>query len=293
MEGRGLGLELKKQLNRKKKNRFWLSLLCIAVFMQLDVYVTQLYIEHPSNTGTNEQVKPVALAPNEGLMPPEPSSGIHENPNNPSPNVNNSPIALPVGQMVNTIPGNKKVVYLTFDDGPNEYTRQIVKVLDQYQIKGTFFWVGQNLQDKNLAQDLVREGHVIGTHTMHHTMMRNNSKQEQIRLIKESTDYVASMTGSPIYYFRPPYGAVDGNTLAASAATGEILISWSVDTKDWMYQNNHSVILNNVRNEVSPGAIILMHERPQTTVYLPKVINLLKSMGYECLPLPVPKGKPV
>jgi peptidoglycan/xylan/chitin deacetylase (PgdA/CDA1 family) len=286
-------LEAKKQIYSKQKVRIWLALLCITLFMYLDVYVAQFLVDHPSfMVGSNQQFNQVALIPKEVLMPPEPSSGIHEIVDgNQSPNINNPPIALPVGQMVNKIPGNRKVVYLTFDDGPNEYTRQIVDVLDRYKVKATFFWVGQNVLDKELAQEVVQKGHVIGTHSMQHTMMRNKSRQEQIQIINASTNYVSKMTGSPIYYFRPPYGAVDGNTMAASIATGQILISWSVDTKDWMYQNNHSVILNNIRNEVSPGGIILMHERPQTTQYLPKVIQLLKSMGYECLPLPNPKGK--
>ncbi|HBI03860.1 MAG TPA: hypothetical protein DDY49_07525, partial [Paenibacillaceae bacterium] len=83
-------MELTKQFYSKRKNRFWLALLCIAVFMQLDVFVTQYYMEHPSlKMGTNEQVNPVALAPKEVLLPPAPSNGVHETINNPSPNLNN------------------------------------------------------------------------------------------------------------------------------------------------------------------------------------------------------------
>lgn len=284
-------MELDHQFYARQKARFWCVLLCLAIFMQLDVAVTQSYFRYPfTQKQANNRSLRVAVQPSSALLPPEPSSGIHETIHI-EPNVPPPPIALPVGRMVSLIPGNKKVVYLTFDDGPNEYTRQIVNILNQNNIRGTFFWVGQNVQDVQLAKEMVREGHVIGTHTMRHTMMRSKTKLEQIQLIKESTDYVSKKIGSPIYYFRPPYGAVDGNTLAASQATGEILISWSVDTKDWMYQDNQNVILYNIQKEVSSGAIILMHERPRTTEYLPKVIKLLRDMGYQFQPLPAPKGK--
>ena len=289
-----MGLEDK--LSIKKKNRFWLAVLSLAVLMQLDVIVTPVFSKSPfQKTQVNNNMSPVAIQPKGMLSPPEPSGGIHETIHNNLTN-NPSPLSLPVGQMIPSIPamqGNKKVVYLTFDDGPNEYTRQIVNILNENHIKGTFFWVGQNVQDVQLAQEMVREGHVIGTHTMDHSMMRNKTRQQQIQMIQKSTDYVSKKIGSPIYYFRPPYGAVDSNTLAASVATGEILISWNVDTLDWMNQNNQNAIIYNIHKEVQPGSIILMHEKPHTTEYLPKVIKLLRDMGYDFLPLPAPKGTPV
>jgi peptidoglycan-N-acetylglucosamine deacetylase len=199
------------------------------------------------------------------------------------------PDGIPAGKMIASIPLSKPTVYLTFDDGPSEHLKQIVDILDQNQIKGSFFWIGNNVKDGEFAKTMIKEGHVIGTHTMNHTALNHKSLEEQTKIIEETTKYVSERIGHPIIYFRPPYGAVDENTYKASIATGQVLTYWDVDSEDWKYPHNPKKILANISSETKPGSIILMHEKPQTVELLPQIIALLKAKGYEFAPLPAPK----
>jgi peptidoglycan-N-acetylglucosamine deacetylase len=242
----------------------------------------------PAKTAyTVEQPRPTVSLPSETKGETKAEVKVEtkiEPKNEPSPEV-------PVGKLISDIPSAQKVVYLTFDDGPGKYTKQIVSILNENQIKGSFFWVGSNLRDIEFAKEMILEGEVIGTHTMNHTSLKNKSLDEQMRLITESTNYIAEKLNYPITYFRPPYGAVDKNTYKASIKTGQILTFWEVDSEDWRYPNNPEKIMSNIMSEVKPGAIILMHEKSQTVKLLQNIINALKEKGYQFAALPAAKRK--
>jgi peptidoglycan-N-acetylglucosamine deacetylase len=208
---------------------------------------------------------------------------------------------VPVGKLIADIPypQNPKTVYLTFDDGPGDYTKEIVDILDKNHIKGSFFWVGDNVASwiakdpsrVDFAHYMIQDGDVIGTHTMKHTALAHKSLAEQIHLIEESTNFVSEKIGHPINYFRPPYGSVDKNTRKASETTKEIIAYWEADSLDWKYPNNPEKVLSNIMREVKPGAIILMHEKDHSAGMLQRVIDDLKASGYQFAPLPIPKEK--
>ncbi|AMA73730.1 hypothetical protein ACH33_13265 [Aneurinibacillus sp. XH2] len=210
-------------------------------------------------------------------------------------NAATSPAMPAVGKMIAKISQKRPTVYLTFDDGPGKYTKDIVNILDEHQLKGAFFWIGENLKSDEhiaLAKQMIANGHIIGTHTMHHQPLRKKPKDEQVQMIRESTQYISQKIGAPIFYFRPPYGAVDQNTMLASKETNQILTYWNVDSLDWKYGKRPDLIMNNIASEVKPGSIILMHEKEQTVKLLPKIIELLKNKGYQIAPLPSPSPEP-
>jgi peptidoglycan-N-acetylglucosamine deacetylase len=206
---------------------------------------------------------------------------------------------VPLGKLIANIPypQHPNTVYLTFDDGPSNYTKEIVATLDNNQIKGSFFWIGDNLaswskdpSNLNLAHYMVQDGLMIGSHTMKHTGLGHKSLAEQINLIQESTNFVAEKIGHPVYYFRPPYGSVDQITRKASMATKQIIAYWDVDSLDWKYQNDPDKFISNILTEVKPGDIIIMHEKDHTAEMLQKVIDTLKGKGYQFAALPTPQG---
>jgi peptidoglycan-N-acetylglucosamine deacetylase len=203
----------------------------------------------------------------------------------------------PVGKFIGDISHSENTVYLTFDDGPGQYTKQLVSILDQNRLKGSFFWIGNNLRhwveedpsNVAFARYMVKEGDVIGSHTMKHLPLSHKSLEEQEQMIEESTNFVSQTIGSPVYYFRPPYGAVDQNTKKASIDTGQVLAYWEVDSEDWRYPNHPEKVIANIEKEVKPGAIILMHEKSNTVHLLQQAIHLLKNKGYQISALPTPK----
>jgi peptidoglycan-N-acetylglucosamine deacetylase len=207
---------------------------------------------------------------------------------------------VPAGKLVADIPypQHEKTVYLTFDDGPGDYTKEIVDILDKNHIKGSFFWVGDNVASWmakdpsriDFARYMVKDGDVIGSHTMKHTALGHKSLEEQIRLIEDSTNFVSEKIGHPVNYFRPPYGSVDKNTRKASIATKQILTYWAADSEDWKYPNDPQKVMSNIMRDVKPGAIILMHEKSHTVGMLQRMIDELKVSGYQFAPLPTPRG---
>ncbi|WP_052947997.1 polysaccharide deacetylase family protein [Aneurinibacillus tyrosinisolvens] len=291
--------------HRKRRNRIWLALLCLGVIIQANLLLTHSSPVHSAASlvspvsnkeATSSDLEKKSLPEKE--KPENPSAikeegkspaGVDNPLQNPASPADHATI-LPAGKMISKIPLVQKTVYLTFDDGPGKYTQQMVDILNKNQIQGAFFWIGKNLKDKDIpiAKQMLSSGHVIGTHTMYHEKLRQKPKQVQVKMIQDSTRYTSQKIGAPIYYFRPPYGAVDANTLAASKETNQILAYWNVDSLDWKYPHNPGLVLKNIETEVKPGSIILLHEKEQTVQLLPQIINLLKKKGYAFAPLPTP-----
>jgi peptidoglycan/xylan/chitin deacetylase (PgdA/CDA1 family) len=307
---------LEKDRRRKQRNRIWLALLLLGAIIQLNLIfndspavqsatafldsfsdkTTSSTTDQQKNTNTTAEKSEKEQTTNQTSKSNEvqPSAASVQNSNSTVPAQSTGSPDLPAtGKMIAKIPRTKPTVYLTFDDGPGNYTKDIVAILDKYNVKGAFFWIGDNLKNEQqvaFAKQMLAEGHVIGTHTMHHEMLEKKPKAVQVGMIRESTTYISQKIGAPIYYFRPPYGAVDNNTKLASKELNQILAYWNVDSLDWKYgETNPDLVMNNIAKEVKPGSIILMHEKKPTVQLLPKIIELLKNMGYDLAPLPTPR----
>jgi len=290
---------LENDRRRRQRNRIWLALLLLGVIIQVNLIFSE---SPPAQSATallnSISDKETSDTPEKSKPPQQPNSAQKPDPSapakpaKPSTNTASSPDVPAVGKMIAKIPTSKPTVYLTFDDGPGKYTKDIVAILDEHDVKGGFFWIGQNVKterDSKLARQMLANGHIIGTHTMYHEKLWKKPKDVQIQIIRTSTEYISQKIGAPIYYFRPPYGAVDQNTLLASKETNQILAYWNVDSLDWKYGDKPDLIMNNIAREVKPGSIILMHEKEHTVQLLPKIIKLLKDKGYGIAPLPTPK----
>ncbi|MDB9379975.1 polysaccharide deacetylase family protein, partial [Nodularia sphaerocarpa] len=128
----------------------------------------------------------------------------------------------------------KKVIALTFDDGPwPETTSQTLDILKKNNIKGTFFVVGQNVKKyPHLVTRVVDEGHAIGNHTWHHWYHYMNPKAAAYE-IDHTTDLIYKTTGVKTNLFRPPGGIMHNGVAAYARNSKYAIIMWSSDSFDY------------------------------------------------------------
>lgn len=160
-------------------------------------------------------------------------------------------------------PTDKKIIALTFDDGPHpKETNEVLDVLKKYDIKGTFFIAGKhaNWYSKPLIR-ASKEGHEIGNHTFNHPDISNLSKADLEDEIKKCEDILVKLTGKKPTLFRPPYGSYKKESLEAIAKKYhyKIVLWTTVDARDWQNPGANKIsdtIINNAKN----GDIILLHD---------------------------------
>ncbi len=180
----------------------------------------------------------------------------------------------------------RKVVYLTFDDGPiPEVTPWVLDLLAREGIKATFFLVGDNVRrNPHLLDRIKAEGHSFGNHTMHHLQGRLSSTRRYLRDVSEAHDLI----DSPL--FRPPHGLLRWGQLKVIRRHFN-LVMYDLVTRDYSRHLNPDDVLANVRHYVRNGSIIVFHdslkaERNLREV-LPQAISYLRDEGYEFLPIPM------
>ena len=175
------------------------------------------------------------------------------------------------------------VVYLTFDDGPSEYTLRIKALLDQYGMKATFFMIGQQVgQRQDVVRRLAAEGFAIGDHTWDHTDLSKASTQRFLSEVDVTRSAIRRVTGRTTTCLRPPYGATNSSTRALARRDGFKVVLWDVDPQDWARPGTDAIV-SNVLGHTRAGSIVLMHdgggERSQTLAALRRILPALRSRG--------------
>lgn len=180
----------------------------------------------------------------------------------------------------------RKVVYLTFDDGPiPEVTPWVLDLLDSYGIKATFFLVGDNVRrHPELLDEIRRRGHSWGNHTMHHLQ---GFKTERRRYMRDITEADA-LIDSPL--FRPPHGLIRWSQAAAIKSHYNVVM-YDLVTRDYSRKMTPDRVLANVRRYARNGSIIVFHDslraEANLRAALPAAIGWLQDQGYEFLPIPM------
>lgn len=180
----------------------------------------------------------------------------------------------------------RKVVFLTFDDGPiPEVTPWVLDTLDRYSIKATFFMVGDNVRrHPELLEEVRRRGHAVGNHTMHHLQGMKVTAYRYMHDISEANDLI----DSPL--FRPPHGLLRWKQ-ARAIKDRYNLVMYDLVTRDYSKKLNPEQVFNNVRRYARNGSIIVFHDslkaEKNMKAVLPRAIEYLRSLGYEFEPLPV------
>lgn len=181
-----------------------------------------------------------------------------------------------------------KIVYLTFDDGPSQYTETLLSILKEHDVSATFFMQGVNLQKDHLQEHVkraVEEGHYIGAHSMTHDFNKLYKQNQFVPEMLETLQLIADITGTDPKLTRPPYGSAPGLNSEKSRepiVESDIKVwDWTIDSKDWALSGQPGQIVQNVKNETSRDTeVVLMHEKQQTIDALPDIIRFYKEQGY-------------
>lgn len=174
----------------------------------------------------------------------------------------------------------KRVVYLTFDDGPiPEETPWVLDLLDRYGIKATFFMVGDNVRKHpEVFEEVKRRGHSYGNHTMHHLQGLKESATTFFRDITEADRLIGSTL------FRPPHGIISPWQTKLIKRHYNIIM-YDVVTRDYSRRLTGEQVLDNVKRYTRNGSIIVFHDsvkaHERMRYALPRAIEWLISEGYE------------
>lgn len=175
---------------------------------------------------------------------------------------------------------DEKNIYLTLDDGPiPETTPWVLDLLDKYNIKATFFCVGDNVRKyPELYQEVIRRGHHVGNHTFNHVQGISMLTRNFLANANKAAKYI----DSPL--FRPPHGHMRlPQTLMLSR--NYKIVMWDVVTRDYSKHMAPGDVFENVKKFVRNGSIVVFHDslKAQKNMMeaLPKSIEWLLSEGYK------------
>lgn len=177
----------------------------------------------------------------------------------------------------------KKLVALTFDDGPDDkVTPKILKTLQKYDVKATFFMLTRSAEKyPDIAKQVAKQGHEIANHSETHTNLNKSKKSHIDKEVAQSKTQLQKITGVEPKLFRPPYGEYNSTVIEIAKKSDQKIVMWSVDTLDWQHKNKNRTI-DIVTRDTKPLSIILMHDIHTTTAdALPSLIEKLQKEGYE------------
>ncbi|TDO45013.1 peptidoglycan/xylan/chitin deacetylase (PgdA/CDA1 family) [Kribbella sp. VKM Ac-2527] len=184
-----------------------------------------------------------------------------------------SPLSDPTAALA---AGNKKVMFLSFDDGPDPlWTPKVLQVLRKYGAHATFFELGQ-MQGAHpgLREQILADGNTIGSHSITHP---------QLTAVSAAKRHHEIFDGPKSKCFRPPYGATNPKVRADIRAAGMTQVLWDIDPRDWA-KPGATAIVNNVLHHAHRGGIILMHDgggyRGQTVAALDQILATLTAQGW-------------
>jgi peptidoglycan/xylan/chitin deacetylase (PgdA/CDA1 family) len=200
------------------------------------------------------------------------------------------------GSTVTRVPVHRKVVALTYDDGPNPpYTNEIVNYLHSQHVVATFFVVGRAVAaHPDVVRLEVADGDALGNHTWNHAHLVLESKAHIARQIIECEAAIYKATGERPKIFRPPFGARDYAVIDVARRMGYQVVMWSVPLpRDWQ-SPPPSVIRDRVLRYVKDGCIIVLHDgnrglpgnRAATVAATKLIVRALKAQGYQFVTVP-------
>ena len=193
---------------------------------------------------------------------------------------------IDISDVIWKVPTSRKVVALTFDDGPvTTTTPEILNILKEKNIKATFFVVGEQVKRfPNLVSQEVAEGHEVGNHTYSHPMLTSLQEGMVEEELRTTEKQILEVAPKPTL-FRPPGGFSNKKIIKIARESEYSTILWTIDPIDWRSPSPPvGEIVDLVVKEVKPGSIILLHDGkyPSTTPEaLWFIIESLESRGYE------------
>nr|MBQ4317871.1 polysaccharide deacetylase [Clostridia bacterium] len=218
------------------------------------------------------KTEPVEPTENPNIQPPEPSG-------RPGSSGSTDPIE----------PENEvKVAYITFDDGPNKYTSGLLDVLDEYDMKATFFTAGYRMAEySDVLRRIVGSGHAVGLHTYtHNSEEMYVSVESVLGEFERTNEAVDAVTGIKTRIVRFPWGSayesITQEMRDAVIDSGYRYWDWNVDALDFESANESELARNVIEGlkKVEGNAVILMHDTEKTVKALPEILRYLRDNDY-------------
>ncbi len=173
----------------------------------------------------------------------------------------------------------RKVVALTFDDGPSKYTNEILEILKENDACATFFVIGNKVEIyKETMQKMVAYGNEIGNHSYNHKWLTKLTEENLQEQITKTQEIIESTTGFTPTLIRPTYGSISAKLRSQLSLD---IVMWTVDTSDWKYKSVDRIV-KEATKATKDLDIILMHDTHKRTVdAIKKIIPELQQQGFE------------
>ena len=174
----------------------------------------------------------------------------------------------------------EKVIYLTFDDGPNSrVTPLVLDILDRFEVKATFFCVGENVSRfPDVFDEVKRRGHTVGNHTFNHLKGFEYSTDDYVRNVKKASEFIDSRL------FRPPHGQIKPSQIKA-LKDDYLIIMWDFITYDYDKRIEPEKIIAEVKKRSRNGSIVVFHDslkaEKNVLQVLPEALRFWKENGYK------------
>ena len=181
----------------------------------------------------------------------------------------------------------EKVCSVSFDAAwGNEDTQTLIDVLGRYDVKATFFVVGDWAEKyPESARALAEAGHEVMSHSLHHDHYNSLSADQIAADLREANGKISAATGVTPTLIRCPYGEYDDHVISAIRSCGMEPIQWDVDSLDWKGYDADT-ICQRVTGQVGPGSIVLFHNAAEhTPEALPRILDALIGEGYRIVPI--------
>ena len=182
---------------------------------------------------------------------------------------------------------DQKLVAISFDAAwGNEDTQQLIDIMEKYQVKATFFVVGEWVDNyPESVKALHDAGHEVMNHSNTHAHMSQLSRDEINADVNACNDKIEAVTGVRPTLIRPPYGEYDDNVITAIRSMDMEPIQWDVDSLDWK-DLSAADITQRVTSKVQAGSIVLFHNAAKhTPEALPTILETLLQEGYTFVPI--------
>ncbi|MBP1988922.1 polysaccharide deacetylase family protein [Paenibacillus eucommiae] len=182
--------------------------------------------------------------------------------------------------------GNKKVVLLTFDDGPKEKEMNdaLIATLKKHNAKAIFFLNGYRIKQKPELVNLLHDnGMYIGNHSWDHIVLKNESNAKIDQQVEDVQQIVKELIGQAPHFFRPPNGAGNDYLKQKVKAENMLYMTWSNGSLDWEKKETHNdpkKVIEKVLDQLHNGSNILMHELPWTVEALDDLLTQLEEKGF-------------
>jgi len=177
---------------------------------------------------------------------------------------------------------DKKLLVLTFDDGPSKYTPSLLEYLKEKNIHATFFVLGEQAKKyPEIISEEYNNGNLICIHSYTHKFFTKIPKEQVVEQISLTKDIIFNITNYPPSYIRIHYGITNENVNSILKEEKLENVLWNVDSLDWKYKDKNNTV-EHIKKNIHGNDIILMHDILKSSVDSAKeIIDYYTSLGYK------------